>query len=368
VDLQTAQAFRRLLIDSGYRTFHMLFGDGNQRFADWEKHSGRLEDPLRGLVQLFLLRQTIDRGRARQLLGDTIMDALLADKILIERLDEVSTDVLILISFRSLFFFHEYKLSPAIYFGFDSVALGLYQNPTPGGISLDLCSGSSIQAMIAAQHSRLAYGVEINPRAANIARFNVRLNALQDRVQIINSSLEDYAEQVTEPLDLVTFNPPLLPVPPALDYPFVGDGGGDALDISRRALHAYLPHLAPGGAIEFIGCGLGANGHPTFADDLSAITADYGTRAHTHLVAHCLLKRGDLFYENLVLTTSESSQVPIDICFYVFEEHFKKIGMTDLWLFFFRGTRDEVVRPAGLTARKRVTDIANLNGIMHWFQ
>jgi hypothetical protein len=368
VDLHTAQAFRRLLIDSGYRTYHMLFGDGNQRFKDWEVHAARLEDPLRGLVQLFLLRQPIDKTRARTILGETILEALFADRILVETMDGVWTDELILISFRSLFFFHEYKLSPAIYFGFDSVALGLYQNPTPGGISLDLCSGSSIQAMIAAQHSRRAYGVEINPRAANIARFNVRLNALEDKVQIVNRSLEDYADEVAEPLDLVTFNPPLLPVPPALDYPFVGDGGGDALDISRRALHAYLPHLAPGGAIEFIGCGLGVNGHPTFADDLAAITAEYGTRAHTHLVGHAPLRRGDPFYESLVLTTSMSSEVPIEFCLEVFDAHFAKIGMTDLWLFFFRGTRDEAARPSVDAASKRVTNIANLSGITHWFQ
>jgi hypothetical protein len=330
VDLQTALAFRRLLFDSGYRTFHLLLGEATSAAACGPSTPGDSSD------------------------------------------GQISTGGLVLISFKSVFFFHEITQSPSIYFGGDSIALGLYQNPTPGGVTLDLCSGSAIQAMIAAQHGKRAYAVEINPRAARVARCNVQLNGLSDKVQVINSALEDYAAHVAEPLDLITFNPPLLPVPPGLCYPFVGDGvgdgGGDALDVSRRALHAYLPHLAPGGAIELIGCGLGVDGHPTFADDLAALAAHYGARGRTHLVGHSKLQRGDAFYQSMLLTTALNNDTTVELTAEMFDAHFEKIGMTDLWLFFFRGTREEAsdaVSPVTLT---HINDIANLNGLMNWFQ
>ncbi len=360
MDIKTARQFRRIVNDAGYRTFHLAFGDGNHRVADWERHLPRLEDPLRGLVELFLLRRMLDARRVRALLGDEVTTALVAEQILVEAGGDIWSDRLLLICFRSILFFHEIERDPRVYFGSDSIALGLYQTPTPGGVSLDLCSGSAIQAMIAAQHGRKAYACEINPRAAAVARVNVALNGLEDKVEVINRSLEDYAAEVKEPLDLVTFNPPLLPVPGLLRYPFVGDGGGDALDVSRRALQLYLPRLAPGGAIEFIGCGLGRDGEPTFVDDVTAIMSEHGARTHAHLLGHALLQRGDQFYDSIVHTAAlNTPEVPLEGCFEIFDLHFAKLGYTDIWLFFVRGLRDaEVVAAARPPTPAQITDIA----------
>lgn len=335
----TARAFSRLLVISGYRAFHLAFGDGNRCYSGWEKFAADLEDPLRGLVDLFLLLRPVEPARAERILGEEIYQALLSEEILRETPSGVRTPGLILISFKGLTFFHEYTQRPGIYFGNDSIGLGVYQSPAYGGRTLDLCSGTSIQAMISAQHSAESYAVEINPRAARIAAINLRMNALQDKVRLINASLEEYGRTTTETFDLVTFNPPLLPVPDVLDYPFVGDGGGDGLDVTRLTLQLYLPHIAPGGGIEFIGCGLGRDRQPLFVDELGAILAEHGAHGVVHLLTRYNMQRGDTFYDGLIETAAINSKISTNLSDAVFDLHFQKLGMTELYTFFMRGER-----------------------------
>ena len=174
---ELARGFSRFLSSSGYRMYHSAFGDGNQEFVQWRQNLDKLEDPLRGLVELFLVRYRLPIERGREILGATFYDALAEERILMESDGRVRTPGLILVSFRSLLFFHEYTQRPGIYFGGDSVALGVYQHPAHAGRTLDLCSGTCIQAMISAQHGSKAFAVEINSRATSSwLQSNLRLN------------------------------------------------------------------------------------------------------------------------------------------------------------------------------------------------
>jgi methylase of polypeptide subunit release factors len=217
--------------------------------------------------------------------------------------------------------------------------------------------------MISAQHGARAYAVEINPKAAHIADVNLRLNALNDKVQLVNQSLEDFAANVEEPLDLVTFNPPLLPVPEVLYYPFVGDGGADGLDVTRRALELYLPHLSAGGGIEFIGCGLGRGTDPLFVREFEEILSRHESSGRVLLIGHCDLRRGDAFYESLVLTAAMNSDVTFDLAEAVYEQHFAKLGFETLYTFFMRVERPLVGEQRALIV---ITDLSE--GGKSWFQ
>jgi release factor glutamine methyltransferase len=365
VDCATVQAFARLLVGQGFRAFHLAFGDGNRSCAKWRRFAGSAGAPLRTLIDLFLLQSIVDADQVIAVTGRTIYDELLADRILVQVRDGVCTPGLILISFRSLLFFHELTPRPGIYFGNDSIALGIYQTPSFAGVTLDLCSGTAIQAMISAQHGAKAYAVEINPKAAHVARFNLRLNALADKVELVNCSLEDFAESLQARLDLVTFNPPLLPVPEVLDYPFVGDGGADGLDVTRRALELYLPHLAPGGAIEFIGCGLGRGRTPVFVDDLAAILRRHGAHGQALLAGRWELRRGDPGYDSLVGTAAMNSKITVDLADAVYEQHFQKLGADSIYTFFMRGERP---RDGEGPWPPPVAIIDVSEGGMNWFQ
>jgi release factor glutamine methyltransferase len=363
LNTQLFQEFRERLTASGYRGFYLALGDGNLRADRWEAYCGDTEDPLRGLVELFLLKRSLSAERVTAVLGRPLLEGLLEERILILDGGRVRTDGLHLIIFRSLLFFCEVSLRPSIYFGNDSIALGMYQTPAVGGISLDLCSGSSIQAMIAAQHSRKAYAVEINPKAALIAAFNVKLNGLEGKVEVINRSLEEYATQTAERFDRVTFNPPLLPIPEVLHYPFVGDGGEDGLDISRRILEAYLPRLSDGGAIEFIGQGLGRQGRATFVDGLAALLERHSAWGHVLLVGRGSLVRGDGVYDSTVVTTAMASEISLEVCYEVFELHFKKLGVDEIYTFFMRAGRGSEPARGGPTVV--TTDLSR--GGANWF-
>jgi release factor glutamine methyltransferase len=333
---ELARTLSRYLSSSGYRMFHSAFGDGNHEFRQWREHLEKLENPLRGLVELFLLQRSVAAERARAILPRGIFEALVAEGVLLVTGEEVQTPGLLLISFRSLIFFHEYTQRCGIYFGADSVALGVYQQPAYMGRTLDLCSGTSIQAMIAAQHGSEAFAVEINPRAARLAALNLRLNNLHERVRIINQPLEKFASQVRESFDLITFNPPLLPVPECIDYPFVGDGGADALDVTRSALALYLPHLAPGGAMEFIGCGMGRGRTPIFVDELSALAGEHDSLGIIQLLKRYDMRRGDAFYDSLVETAALNSKLSADLADAVYDEHFRRLNYDELYTFFMR--------------------------------
>jgi methylase of polypeptide subunit release factors len=363
MDKPTIRAFGKLLVTEGYRSFHLAFGDGNHRVEKWIRHAEAAPPRLRTLIDLFLLQRLIEPDRAVSVLGQAIVDELVASKLLVSGPRGTRTPGLILISFRSWLFFHELTKSPAVYFGNDSIALGMYQNPAIGGVALDLCSGTAIQAMIAAQHAKRVYAVEISPVAAQVARFNILLNGVEDKVELINASLEDYAASVTTPLDLVTFNPPLLPVPSVLNYPFVGDGGPDGLDVTRRALDLYLPLLAEDGAVECIGCGLGRNSAPAFLNELDPILKRHGARGQALLVGCWPLVRGEPAHESLVLTAAMNSEITCEVAHAVYDQHLRALGMDSMYTFFFRAER--VADSGKPFERSTVLDLSKGNA--NWF-
>lgn len=335
---KSARALRTLVERFGYRTFHLAFGDGNVLHQKWRRFAERLDEPLRGLVSLFLLQRPVDEQQARAMLGTALLDDLLEADVLRVDGGAVRSTGLVLISFRSLLFFFELTESPRVYFGLDSQALGRYQQPAPGGLTLDIGSGCGIQAMIAAGYARHTYAVEIDERAAAIAAINFQLNDLQDRVTMIHGSLEEYAARVSEPFDLITFNLPQLPAPPGIDYP-VGNGGADGLAMTRRALELYLPHLAQNGSVELIGCGLGRDGRPLFLGELGALLAEHGVHGHAQTIGLTELRRGDQMYDFLVQIAAMSNGLTAEQSEALFEEHFRALERNELYTFFLHATR-----------------------------
>lgn len=355
LDSTSARALRSIAERSGYRTFHLAFGDGNVYPRKWRRFVDRLEEPLRTLVELFLLQRAIDGDRVKKLLGDGLLESLIDAGVLQSDGSALRTTGLSLISFRSLLFFFELAEKPRVYFGHDSVALGVHQHPAPSGTTLDLCSGTGIQAMIAAQHARHSYAVEIDKRAAAIAGINLQLNDLDERVTMINTPLEEYAARVAEPFDLITFNPPQLPAPAGIDYA-VGNGGADGLAMTKRVLALYLPHLAQRGSVEFIGCGLGRDGNPLFTENLGTVLAEHGAHGHVLLIGLAELRRDDRTYEALVQTAAMNNDLPVEHSHTIFEEHFRALGMNQMYTFFMRVDKS----PRSATNGDRRVTVANL--------
>jgi carbamoyltransferase len=108
---------------------------------------------------------------------------------------------------------------------------------------LDLCTGSGIQALQVAARAERVVAVDINPRAAALARFNARLNGIE-KVDVRLGNL--YAPIGTEQFDLVIANPPFVASPYAR-APSYHSGGARGDRVLRRITAGLSAHLRPGG-------------------------------------------------------------------------------------------------------------------------
>jgi predicted O-methyltransferase YrrM len=112
----------------------------------------------------------------------------------------------------------------------------------PVSRALDLGTGAGIQALLCARHAKRVVGVDVSPRALRFARFNCRLNGVEN-VDLLEGSLFDPVGD--ERFPLIVANPPYV-ISPETDFVFRDSGlPGDSF---CEALVRALPgHLADGG-------------------------------------------------------------------------------------------------------------------------
>jgi len=335
---------KRLLVESGYLRFYLAFGDGNRRTMAWRMHKSKLGEPAQTLVRLFLLKEWVDTAGVRRILGSALFSQLSQVGVLAEKDGATHANGFLLISFHSILVFFQRLADPSVYFGGDSVALALYQTRVPEGVTLDLCAGSGIQPMLAALHARQSIGVEINPLAARVATFNCALNGLENKVTIVNQPLEQYGRKGRQRFDLVTFNPPLLPMPRDTKYPFVGHGGDDGLDVTRTIMKLYLPRLTPTGGMEFIGCGLGRSGDYQFAKELERTCRPLKAGGYVQIMGTGKLEEDCPMYDSLVVTIMGHNPWSLKECYERCARHWEKLGVDEMYMFVARLDRQPAHR------------------------
>lgn len=146
--------------------------------------------------------------------------------------------------------------------GADSHWLARVTTRRPVESTLDLCTGSGVHALLAASHSQRVLAVDISPRAARCARFNVQASGANN----VEIAIGDLYEPVSgEHFDLITANPPFVPSP--VDSLRFRDGGLSGEDIQRRIIEGLPYHLAPGGIAQIV-TELGERDDESIADRL----------------------------------------------------------------------------------------------------
>jgi len=144
---------------------------------------------------------------------------------------------------------------------------------------LDLCAGSGCIGIACAHHFPDATVVlaDIDPRAVSLARRNVALHELEDRVEVVESDLYDALDDRT--FDLIVTNPPyvgradLEAMPPEFRHePVLALGGGeDGLDVVRSIIAGAPAHLsATGSLVGEVGATL-----PVFMDAFPGIEFEF---------------------------------------------------------------------------------------------
>ncbi|HEX3605577.1 MAG TPA: methyltransferase [Candidatus Dormibacteraeota bacterium] len=131
--------------------------------------------------------------------------------------------------------------------GSSSITLAEMTVRRPSRRTLDLGTGSGIQALLAAPHSDTVIAADRNPRAVAYARFNALLNGLGN---VEGRQGDLFAPVGGERFDLIVSNPPFVISPERAYLYRDADIEGDAL--CRRVVREGAAHLEPGGFCQLL--------------------------------------------------------------------------------------------------------------------
>lgn len=238
-------AFSRLgafLRDAGYdeRGVIELLGVHETLLAreDRPLHRRRLSGGLAAPVRLFLLRDTVDREALAPL------DPVELDGLLETSGDGVRATVAIQ-PWRDLLVCHDWEEERfrgdfVVAVSSISALLSDLTVRRPVERALDVCTGSGVQALLAARHAGQVVATDLGPRALGLAAWSLALNGV-DSVELRHGSLFEPVGE--ERFDLIVANPPFIVSP---DSSFLyRDGGGVA--ISRAVIEGAAQRLREGG-------------------------------------------------------------------------------------------------------------------------
>lgn len=203
------------------------------------------------LANLFLFHSTVTRDHAERALTSKYLKVLVNNGLVVELEGGGVRSCHDIYPVGPCYIFtdcriaqaHEIHKQNVYYLGGDSYELADLVPRRPVGRVLDLCTGSGVHAVLAAQHAQAASGVDINPRALGVSRINALVNGVADRCDFLLGDL--YEAVPGGHFDLITANPPFVPTPENLSLFRGGGEGGE--EITRRVFQALPERLNPGG-------------------------------------------------------------------------------------------------------------------------
>jgi len=225
---------------------------------------------LLDLARLFLLNLPIPLARAEETLAKDVVDFLL-DQNLAQSIDSNLTLLVQLVPLQingsPLFVLADYQqtaggpvadiFDPVMFIGVDSLALAaILVDLAPeikGKTAVDLCTGSGIQALVAAKlGAENVMATDLNERAARFTRFNALLNSLHTRISVAQGNLWDpvYGKK----FGVVLTNPPYIPNPSAVGtLDLFGDGGSSGEEIIARVFEGLKDYAEPNALVAMVG-------------------------------------------------------------------------------------------------------------------
>ena len=312
-NLETATLLQNLtgvLTKMGYTEYYSSFNPLYMNYILWPQYRDSAPPQLRPALDLFLLGKRVQAADCAGPLRDLFEPLAQLCVLDIQEDTVMTTDLILLPLFGFWLFCQKPQVNPTLYFGDDSIALLLRQRPPLGGTCLDLCSGPGVQAIWANHFASRMTSVEINSFAQAIAKINMCMNGCSDRIEVLCGNL--YDPVAGRHFDAIIANPPLLPFPEHIAYPFVGHGGADGLSVTWKILDGLPAHLAPEGHAQIIGTCLSDGLLPLCIERLSAWACAQKMRVLFTITKCVPLRPGirffDLLVETAVMSTGEPSE------------------------------------------------------------
>ena len=166
----------------------------------------------------------------------------------------------------------------------DSYLLARNQSVKPGSRVLDVGTGCGMQALVAAGTGGEVVGVDVNPDAVELSRYNANLN------RIVNCEffLSDLFENVEGRFDHILFNPPYLDVREEGKIGLSYSGGSSGVAVIRRFMEDAAGFLEGDGAVQILASSINNQ------ENLERLFERNG-------FSHSLSETHNLFFEQLYL-------------------------------------------------------------------
>ncbi len=329
----TLQKFVKRLNDLGYGEYCSCFCPHFQRVDLWPKLRENACEELQPIIDLLMLGRAVELSSLDKEIAAMVRELENYNLFQYQTEDSVRTVNYVLICVMGIWLFYELP-SPRIslYFGDDSMALLQRQQIQPGKTCLDLCSGPGIQALYAARNGEFVTSVEIHPVARALAQVNAMMNGLDERLDIRLGNL--YAAVEGMRFDRIMANPPLIPFPQELAYPFVGHGGTDGFQVTWKILGSLGEYLAEDGFFQTLGLGLGDGRSPLFLPKLKEVAKESGLDVLVSVVSQTPMYRKSKMFREMAMSSHGYCGVPAEQIEDVMENWLKEQG-ADRYVFYY---------------------------------
>lgn len=291
------------LNEIGYAELCSSFFPGMPRLTSWMAVKDLISDTrLRTFYQLLLINEPVELNvfSAEEL----ILLAPLLEHHIVKSDCQVlkSRGFSLFIVLGNWLLFETPGTNPKIYYGDDSFGLLTRLRPVSKGTTLDLCSGPGVQSIYCAAKAAHVVSVEINPLSAAVAEINRNLNGLENWDILVGDLYN--ALQHDEKFDHIVCNPPLLPFPDNLPYPFVGHGGNDGWAVTWRVLEGLPRYLKHGGHAQIIGTTLSDGVEPVVMTSLVEWAKANNMDCQLTIISQHHMAPGHEYFEGLAFSSS----------------------------------------------------------------
>jgi methylase of polypeptide subunit release factors len=258
--LETCRQFRALFEEAGYTEIHLRkhLGAAELPSARLRNHARLLDrtsahTPLNVLLRWFWLGITQPEDQVAELISDELLALLLESGLLIRRGGEMLPTAMLL-PFEGFLVASDHPTAIERKQG----EMVLWPNPTSKFLArftvrrhsratLDLGTGSGILSLGAAAFSDRVVATDLNERAVHCARFNARLNGIEN-VEVLAGDCFSPVEG--RRFDLILSNPPFF-ITPQTDYMFC-DNSMELDGLCRKLVKEAPPYLNEGGYMEML--------------------------------------------------------------------------------------------------------------------